>query len=101
VKPIDLDHLSAQTGGDRTLERQILLLFMDDSAAQVARLRAAEGDDRRSIAHRLMGSARAIGATEVARCAAAIETGGGGIDALAAAVDDARRFLQEHLASPC
>jgi HPt (histidine-containing phosphotransfer) domain-containing protein len=98
VEPVDLRHLSAQTGGDRKLEREVVLLFIDDTAAQLARLSVAAGEERRGIAHRLLGSARAIGAAEVARCAAAIEAGSGDVEGLAAAVDDARRFLQEYLA---
>jgi HPt (histidine-containing phosphotransfer) domain-containing protein len=100
VQPVDLARLAEQTGGDRKLEREVLTLFLDDALVQVARLRSAGAADRRAIAHRLLGSARAIGADEVARLAAAVETGQGDVDALAAAIDAARQYIVAYLAKP-
>lgn len=100
MQPVDLDRLAEQTGGDRRLERDVLLLFIDDAPTQIERLQAAGPDDRRAIAHRLLGSARAIGADDVARLAARFETGDGDIPALAAAVEVARTFILAHLAAP-
>jgi HPt (histidine-containing phosphotransfer) domain-containing protein len=100
VQPVDLARLAEQTGGDRKLEREVLTLFLDDALVQVARLRSAGAADRRAIAHRLLGSARAIGADEVARLAAAVETGQGDVDALSAAIDAARQYIVAYLAKP-
>jgi HPt (histidine-containing phosphotransfer) domain-containing protein len=99
-QPVDLDRLAEQTGGDRKLEREVLVLFTGDAPLQIERLRSADAADRRAIAHRLVGAARAIGAGEVARLAAAVENGQGDIAALAAAVDAARQFIAAHLAKP-
>ena len=71
--PIDLVHLSRQTMGDRALEIEVLALF-DRQAAQISeRLGAIEIDRagvwRADLAHKLKGSARAIGAFEVATAA--------------------------------
>ena len=100
MQPVDLDRLTEQTRGDRKLEREVLALFIDDAPVQVERLRSADAADRKAIAHRLLGSARAIGADEVARLAAAVETGQGEVDELMAAVEAARRFITGHLAKP-
>jgi HPt (histidine-containing phosphotransfer) domain-containing protein len=100
VQPVDLARLAEQTGGDRALEREVLTLFLDDASVQIARLRLADAAEQRTIAHRLLGSARAIGADEVARLAAAVEAGLGDVDALAAAVDVARQYIVAYLAKP-
>ena len=70
VQPIDLARLAEQTGGDRMLEREVLTLFLDDATVQIVRL------------------------------AAAVETGQGDVDALAAAVDVARQYIVAYLAKP-
>ena len=98
--PIDRDRLAAQTGGDRALEREVLSLFLTKSAADLARLRATGSDAaRRAAAHAIVGSARAIGAHEVARLAAAVQTGagdaGGDIAALAAAIEEANAHIRQ------
>lgn len=71
--PIDLVHLSRQTMGDRELEVELLALFDRQAAAIAARLGAldAEGPQnwRVDLAHKLKGSARAIGAFAVAAAA--------------------------------
>jgi HPt (histidine-containing phosphotransfer) domain-containing protein len=100
VQPVDLDRLAEQTGGDRKLGREVLLLFIDDASLLVERLRSAAPGDRRDLAHRLLGSARAVGAGEVARQAAGFETGDGDMSALALAVTAARTFIVAYLAEP-
>jgi HPt (histidine-containing phosphotransfer) domain-containing protein len=70
--PISLDQLRRMTLGDADLEREVLSMF----AAQAARLFAqltTLPDDAAAIAHTLKGSARAIGATDVAEAAQALE----------------------------
>jgi HPt (histidine-containing phosphotransfer) domain-containing protein len=71
--PIDLVHLARQTMGDRDLEAELLALF-DRQAAQIAeKLTAPLGEDsplaRADLAHKLKGSARAVGAHAVAAAA--------------------------------
>jgi HPt (histidine-containing phosphotransfer) domain-containing protein len=97
VQPVDLAHLSAQTGGDRVLEAEILRMFAARSLADLARLKAAPPASRRDMAHLIVGSARAIGAGEVARLAAAIEIGEGDIHLLEVAIGQARTFIAEYL----
>jgi HPt (histidine-containing phosphotransfer) domain-containing protein len=96
--PIDFGHLDRQTGGDEILRDDVLRMFADRAAADMAALRAAIGAVRREIAHRIVGSARAIGADEVARLAAEVEAGGDNLEALAAALDAAVGFISAHLA---
>lgn len=71
--PIDLVHLARQTMGDRTLEAELLALF-DRQAGQIAE-QLGRGDldgssvSRGDLAHKLKGSARAVGAHEIASAA--------------------------------
>lgn len=97
MHPVDLAHLSAQTGGDRVLEAEILRIFATRSVVDLARLKAAAPAARRDIAHLIVGSGRAIGASEVARLAAAIEAGEGDIHLLEVAIGQARTFIAEYL----
>ena len=99
---VDLAHLASQTGGDPTLEREVLLLFKAHSAVDFERLKNAVAEaGRREAAHKIVGSARAIGAGEVARLAAVIENGVGGqadrMAELAVAIEEARRFVSQYL----
>jgi HPt (histidine-containing phosphotransfer) domain-containing protein len=71
---LDLDHLRRQTAGDRALERELLTLF----EAQSARLWPLIRDDgspldRADATHTLKGSARAIGAWDLASIAEGLE----------------------------
>ncbi len=97
VPPVDLSHLRKQTGGDRGLEVEVLRMFATRSVADFARLRAAPTDARRDIAHLIVGSARAIGATEVARLAAVVEAGGADLAPLEVAIGEAGTFIAEYL----
>lgn len=51
---IDLAHLRAQTFGDRGLEREVLALFLSQSAHLLAAIE--DGADRAGAAHKLLGS---------------------------------------------
>ena len=95
---IDLSHLAAQTGGDAALEAEVLRLFVSRAPADLELLKQAPPHERHDLAHRILGSARAIGAGEVARAAAAVESGTGEVEALAAAIAEACRFIAGHLA---
>jgi HPt (histidine-containing phosphotransfer) domain-containing protein len=98
--PVDLGVLSAQSGGDAGLEREVLALYLHHAPEDMAALKAAsDRDSRRRIAHRMVGSARSIGAAAVAQQAAGIERGN--ISTLAAldkAVAEACAWIAGHLA---
>lgn len=73
-RPVDLVHLSRYTLGNRSLEHEVLSLFLAQSRLYVERLRAAgEGKDWTDAAHTIKGSAKSIGAWELARCAETAE----------------------------
>ena len=70
ARAIDLVHLARQTLGDRSLETEILALFVKQSEGLCARIAGASGEQaRRDLAHTLKGSARAVGAWRVAAAA--------------------------------
>lgn len=71
-RPVDLAHLARQTMGNRDLEREVLHLFLKQSESYLARFDRA-GTNRAETAHVILGSARGIGATAVARAAEAVE----------------------------
>ena len=71
-RPLDLVYLARQTAGDRALEVELLGLF-DRQAASIAERLAALDDENQdacaNLAHKLKGSARAVGANGVAAAA--------------------------------
>ena len=73
---IDLVHLARQTDGDEALEAELLAMFDAQAAKLAARLALPEvgAQAKADIAHRLKGSALAIGAWRVAEAATAAET---------------------------
>ena len=76
-KPVDLTHLSRYTGGERTLNAEVLQLFVDQSAQLMRQLQAViEARDAkawRDLTHSLKGAARGIGAFEFAQAVAEAE----------------------------
>ena len=72
---IDLSFLDRVTFRDRSLAREVLVLFGQQAEGLLMQI-ADAGDERvrREAAHRLKGAARAVGAFEVARAAEDIET---------------------------
>jgi len=72
-RPINLGHLAAQTMGDRLLEEEVLRLFVKQAMTGRDAILAANGTERRRLAHGLKGSARSIGAFVLADCLQAIE----------------------------
>ena len=74
VAVIDRGHLARMTFGDRSLEREVLQLFDRQAALLLERMRTSEPAAIATLAHTLKGSAVGIGATRVARAAAAVET---------------------------
>ncbi len=97
--PIDLDHLARQAGGNDELARHVLRLFCDRTPQDFERLKALSGRERQEAAHLIVGSARAIGAAELAYYAAAIEAGGADLAALEAALAEAEAFATIYLAA--
>jgi HPt (histidine-containing phosphotransfer) domain-containing protein len=101
--PIDLAHLRRMTLGDAELEREVLTMF----SAQALRLVKALGDkqaDASALAHKLKGSAQAIGAFGVADAASYLETlvrsGDDTVEAksdLHSAVDEANSAIEAFL----
>jgi HPt (histidine-containing phosphotransfer) domain-containing protein len=71
--PIDVQHLKRMTLGDAALEREVLAMFAGQAARLIEAL-AARPDDSAALAHTLKGSARGIGAFQVADAAEALET---------------------------
>ena len=72
-RPIDFDHLACQTMGDKALELEVLQMFARQARESMKELAGAEGVARGALAHRLKGSARAVGADAVAAAAEALE----------------------------
>tara|TARA_R110002020_G_scaffold34066_17_gene103610 strand:- start:19364 stop:19732 length:369 start_codon:yes stop_codon:yes gene_type:complete len=95
-RPIDLVHLARQTGGDKSLEAEVLALFARQAREAVTHIGRLETQARCELAHRLAGAAKGVGAFEVARCAAAVESkprNTAAIAAFAKAVIDADTFI--------
>jgi HPt (histidine-containing phosphotransfer) domain-containing protein len=72
-RPIDMAHLSRQTMGDRALEQEVLMLFLNQALAVSKKMVEADNKDRLMMAHGLKGSARGVGAFAIADCADEIE----------------------------
>ena len=99
---IDRAHLGRMTQGDRALERDVLGLFVAQAEILLGRMRGATPAAAGALAHTLSGSARGIGAWEVADAAAVVEAGAaaGGdvtvaVERLAAAVRAAQAAIAE------
>jgi HPt (histidine-containing phosphotransfer) domain-containing protein len=71
--PIDIDHLARMTLGDATLEQEVLAMFSAQAVGLIGKL-ATLSTDSGALAHTLKGSARAIGAFQVADAAERLET---------------------------
>ena len=96
---VDLTRLEAQTAGDLDLQREVLGLFLEALPEQTAKLRAGPDAERRALAHQILGTARAIGADEMATRAAAVEAGTGDVEALVSAMDEAGVFIRDWLSA--
>ena len=97
--PVDLVHLSRQTLGDRELEKEVLGLFVNQSTLYLKRLQASKSiKERKSVAHTILGSAKGLGAWQVAEEAARFEqqcSKKTDCQRLANAVDDANAYIRE------
>ncbi len=74
---IDEDHLGRMTLGDRSLEREVLEIFVRQTAIMIGRISDAEPSLAAAAAHTLKGSARGIGAWRVAHAADRLEQAAG------------------------
>src|SRR5688572_17998660 len=72
-RPIDLAHLNRQTLGDRSIEAEVLGLFLLQASTVREALTDASIQERARLAHGLRGSASGVGAFAVAEAAKAIE----------------------------
>jgi HPt (histidine-containing phosphotransfer) domain-containing protein len=87
-QPIDLAHLARMTLGDLSLEREVLQLFGRQADMLVTRMQTAAPAVVAAAAHTLKGSARGIGAWEVADAAEKVELATSAAEAeIRAAVD--------------
>ena len=105
--PIDRGYLARFTMGNAELEHEVLDLFADHAPTYLLQLMAADTERAwYEAAHTLKGSARAVGARQVAVEARArrgpersrarsIRRAGRPIDALAAALDEARQYIAD------
>jgi len=91
--PIDEAHLERMTLGDRSLEHEVLELFLRQSALMLDRIASAEPRIAAAAAHTLKGSARGIGAWRVADAAACVESAAAG-EGAAPAMSDAIASLK-------
>jgi HPt (histidine-containing phosphotransfer) domain-containing protein len=71
--PIDFEHLGRMTLGDAILEHEVLAMFAAQAVSLIGAL-AIGPTDAGELAHKLKGSARAIGAFRVADAAGRLET---------------------------
>jgi hypothetical protein len=70
---IDLAQLSRMTLGERSLEQEVLALFDLQAGTLLARMGKQPPNAVAALAHTLTGSARGVGAWDVAEAAEAVE----------------------------
>lgn len=106
-RPVDLVHLSRYTMGNRSLEKEVLRLFCCQAELYVDRLRdAPDAHAWEEAAHTLKGSARGIGAWDVAEMAERAEglvadfrseKTDASVEAVSERVAEANRFIRHIL----
>jgi HPt (histidine-containing phosphotransfer) domain-containing protein len=95
-RPVDLAHLARQTMGDRSLEQEVLALFVQHALSVRDKIVDADVQQRLLLAHGLKGSARGVGAFAVADCATAIERqpeDAGTLNRLGTLIEEVRDFI--------
>ena len=107
TQAIDFEHLHVHSGGDASLERDVLRLFIDQARTMLRRLEdAGDAKSWTDAAHGLKGAARAIGALRIAAlCERAESLASGATPAersivlgdLKVAAAAARRCIERHL----
>lgn len=107
-RPIDVEHLFRMTLGDHHLEREVLQLFDHQAGMLIERIAQFERSELGIVAasaHTMKGSARGIGAWQLARAAEAVENAALGtqsglakaVGVLAACVGEARAAIADLL----
>ena len=104
-RPLDLVHLARMTLGDRSLEREVLQLFVRQAAMLLGRMDGADGETIAALAHTLRGSAQGLGAWHVAGAAELVELSVGvdpaalpaSVAALRGAVEEAQAIIADLL----
>jgi HPt (histidine-containing phosphotransfer) domain-containing protein len=71
--PLDLAHLARQTAGDRALAQEVLWIFLQQVQSAKEDMPRADPAERRFLAHRIKGAARAVGAFAMADAAERLE----------------------------
>jgi HPt (histidine-containing phosphotransfer) domain-containing protein len=104
--PLDFGHLERMTCGEKALEREVLVMFLNQTGRIIDAL-AGRPAEAATLAHTLKGSARAIGAFHVAERAAVLEQAARNSDEptdalaeLCVAVAEARRAIEVRLGQP-
>jgi HPt (histidine-containing phosphotransfer) domain-containing protein len=70
---LDEEHLGRMTLGDRGLEREVLQVFVRQSATIIDRIAIHDPVGAAALAHTMIGSARGIGAWRVVKAAEHLE----------------------------
>jgi len=98
---IDEDHLERMTLGDEPLEREVLQIFVRQSAIMLERISGGQPSAVAAAAHTLVGSARGIGAWRVAGAAERLERASreGGDDETADAIAELKAASLEATAA--
>ena len=101
AEAVDLSLLIEQTGGDRQLERHVLQMFLSQLPRDLSLLRSGSEVERLDTAHRIVGSARAVGALSLAGAASAINDAGRAdrhaVGEVEAAFAVAQEFIADYL----
>ena len=82
---LNLEHLHYQTNGDKTLEQEVLMLFVVQSANIIKEIEH-NTDNINDLLHKLKGSSLAIGAGSIVKQIDEIEAGGINAEALGALI---------------
>jgi HPt (histidine-containing phosphotransfer) domain-containing protein len=105
---LDAAHLARMTLGDCSLQQEVLALFNRQAELLLARMHDVAPAGVATLAHTLQGSARGIGAWQVAKAAEAVERVAGGNDRmeltrmvrrLAAVIDETKAAIEQLLAA--
>ncbi|GAA4114894.1 Hpt domain-containing protein [Aminobacter aganoensis] len=95
-RPIDFEHLSRQTIGDRDVEREVLDMFVHQALSVRDAIVPADLAERLRLCHALKGAARGVGAFPIADCVAELEERPDDarlLKRLAGLIDELRDFL--------
>ena len=79
---IDVPELDQQTFHDPQIRREIIGMFLEQAPVILAGINGSTGAARADIAHRLRGSALALGASALAEAASRLEFAPGNDEAL-------------------